>query len=65
MQSKNRVEKNKKRGIHWNAMGAGLFTASLVYPEQQMLLISMGCSSVIMGIVDKLDRQRHRTAMQQ
>ena len=51
-------KREKRGGIHWNAMGAGLLTASMVYPEQQALLLSMGSSSLIIGLLDRLKRNK-------
>ncbi len=48
----------KKSPIHWNAMGAGLVTASFLYPEQQSLLLSLGSSSLIMGILEKWGKKK-------
>lgn len=47
------AKKRTSTGIHWNAMGAGLMTASLIYPDQQMMLLSMGGSSFIMGLLNR------------
>jgi hypothetical protein len=64
MKQQKRSVRGKKGGVHWNAMGVGLFTASLIYPEQQLLLLSMGCSSIIVGIVERLERRRQQVALQ-
>ncbi len=45
-----------QRGIHWGAMGSGLIVAALLLdPEQKTLLLAMGCSSLIVSL---LNRQR-------
>ncbi|MBT3473172.1 MAG: hypothetical protein HN870_09600 [Gammaproteobacteria bacterium] len=56
------TKKRDSHSIHWNAMGAGLLTASVIYPEQQMLLLSMGSSSFVMGILEKLGRKKQLPA---
>lgn len=64
IQKKNHPKPARNRGIHWHAMGAGLVTASLIYPEQQALLLSMGSSSFVMGIVEKLEKRNRQAAVQ-
>ncbi|MBT7306848.1 MAG: hypothetical protein HN842_01445 [Gammaproteobacteria bacterium] len=40
--------------IHWGAMGAGLVTASLLYPEFRPLLIALGSSSLMIHWFEKI-----------
>lgn len=56
------IQKKTNQGIHWNAMGAGLVTASIFYPDHQMLLLSMGSSSFVMGILEKMGRKPEKPA---
>lgn len=62
MKQETKTEKTTSRnGIHWNAMGAGLIAASLIYPEQQTALLSMGGSSFIMGLLNKKEKSHQTT----
>ncbi len=55
---------SQKHEIHWNAVGAGLVTAAFIYPEQQTILLSMGGSSFITGVIQKLSKRRQQSAIQ-
>lgn len=66
--TKNGSMKQKKSAsrppIHWTALGAGLITASFLYPEQQYILLSLGFSGVIVGQLERrsMKRATHQAA---